>query len=368
MRKIKPGTIIESPVSNYRYRVADLLGEGGFGCAYRVHRLDPKERLIEELCLKVTLDPEGWHREAYFGELLKSCCRAIHMYEAFPLFPLKKRQGVRYCLVFELAARGTIRDYLYSTCKAWSAKRATQEIVALLKLLDGLHGTGALHRDITPMNVFVCTNRQLKLGDFGIARHVLAGKQKTAWTFNPGFVSPKMAQGDHRYWLAADDVYQMGQLLAMLLRGNPNNLITERDVKDLPCDAELKGIDLKGIIAKAIGPRKSRYENAFEMLRALKGDHDSGGPRVDSLEGKTVVFTGPLALRRFDAKVLVRQAGGSVADDVTERVDVLVQGGRSPLYPHGIKGKKLCKAEELIHQGHPISILNEREFLGLVGV
>lgn len=361
MRKIKAGTIIDSPVNGSRYRVAELLGEGGFGCAYRLHRLDAKERPIGELCLKVTLDPEGWHREAYFGELLKPCDRAIRMYESFPMFPPNKRQDIRYCLVFELAEYGTILDYLDSTRKPWSSKRATEEVVALLKLLDRLHGTGALHRDITPMNVFVCRNRLLKLGDFGIARHVLAGEQATASAFNGWFVSAKMAQGRQRYWLASDDVYQMGQLLAMLLRGDPHNLIEEQHVKQLACDDELRGI-----IAKAIGPRKSRYENASEMLRALKGDHDSAGSCVDSLVGKTVVFTGPLPLRRFDAEVLVRQAGGSVADDVTERVDVLVQGGRSPHYSNGHKGEKLCKAEKLIRQGHLISILNEREFLALV--
>jgi NAD-dependent DNA ligase len=170
-----------------------------------------------------------------------------------------------------------------------------------------------------------------------------------------------MAQGSQRYWLASDDVYQMGQLLAMLLRGDPDELITEKDVSHLSCE-----VGLKEIIAKAIGPRKSRFENACEMLRALKGDVGSTAPCVENLVGKTVVFTGPLTLPRFDAEVLVRQAGGSVADDVSERVDVLVQGGRSPHYHNGHKGEKLCKAEKLIRRGHPITILNEREFLALV--
>ena len=226
-----------------------------------------------------------------------------------------------------------------------------------------MHGTGALHRDITPMNVFVCRNGRLKLGDFGIARHVLAGNHATASVFNPWFVSAKMAQGAQRYWLASDDVYQMGQLFAMLLRGDPDELIAEQDVQHLPCDDELKGI-----IAKAIGPRKSRYGDAGEMLRAFKGDHELAGPCLDNLVGKMVVFTGPLSLTRFDAEVLVRQVGGSVAHEVTERVDVLVQGGRSPLYSNGHKGVKLCKAEKLIRQGRPISILSETEFLRLLDI
>src|SRR5262245_38027774 len=141
MRRIKAGATIDSPVTRSRYRVAELLGQGGFGCAYRIQRLDAKERPVEELCLKVTLDSESWHREAYFGELLKPCNRAIHMYESFPWFPPKKGQDIRYCLVFELAER-TIWDYLEWTRKPWSQKQATQEIMALLKLLDLLHGTG----------------------------------------------------------------------------------------------------------------------------------------------------------------------------------------------------------------------------------
>src|SRR5262249_60685041 len=97
-----------------------------------------------------------------------------------------------------------------------------------------------------------------------------------------------------------------------------------------------------------------------------KGDHGSGGPCLDSLEGKPAVFTGPRSLPRFDAEVLVRQAGGAVAGDVSKRVDVLVQGGRSPHYSNGHKGEKLCKAEKLVRQGHPISILSETEFLRLL--
>jgi serine/threonine protein kinase len=364
MRNIKSGTLIDSPVTRQRFRVAEVLGQGGFGCAYRVHRLGPKKKSLEELCLKVTPDAESWHREAYFGEMLKPCDRAIRMFEAFPLFPSRRGQEVLYCLIFELAEGGTIRDHLEASRKPWPAKRATSEIMALLKLLDQLHGTGALHRDITPMNVFVCEKRRLKLGDFGIARHVLAGMQAAATVFNPCFVSPTMADGAQRYWLASDDVFQMGQLLAMLLRGEPDSLIDEDGVQELECDDEVKEV-----ISKAIGPRKSRYETACEMLRALEGERDVCGPQVTSLEGKTVVFTGPLSsLHRFDAEVLVRQAGGSVASAVSRKVDVVVQGARSPLYAKGHKGSKLLKAEKLLREGHPISILDEKQFLRLVDV
>src|SRR5262249_47476504 len=157
--------------------------------------------------------------------------------------------------------------------------------------LDQLHGAGALHRDITPMNVFVCDDQKLKLGDFGLAQHALAGKMVTATAFTPYFVSKRMAEGERRYWLPSNDVFQMGQLLAMLLRGDADSLISVKDVGKLPCND-----DLQGIVAKAICARRKRFATALEMLRALQGfDYDY--PQIEpleSLDGKVVAFISPL--------------------------------------------------------------------------
>jgi serine/threonine protein kinase len=360
MRKLKTGTVVESPATGKRYLIANRLGEGGYGCTYRVQRLDSWDRRIQNYCLKTTSDPESWHREAYFGELLNRCDRAIRVYDSFPLFPPSRRYGVLYCLVVEYAEHGTIRDHLASTERGWSPFRARREIVALLKLLDQLHGAGALHRDITPMNVFVCKNKKLKLGDFGLARHALAGKMLAASAFTPFFVSKRMADGERRYWLPSDDVFQMGQLLAMLLRGDADSLISVKDVSKLPCQD-----DLHAIVAKAICARRNRYATALDMLRALQG-HDYTEPKpLESLEGKTVVFTGLLSLRRFDVEVLARQAGASISDQVTSRTNVIIQGRRSHDYIMRHKGSKLLAAEKLIRQGVPISIISEPEFLKL---
>ena len=64
MTRLKSGIIVTSPVSGHRYRIAEILGEGGFGCAYRAHRLDARDRRIEAFCLKTTSDSASWHRES----------------------------------------------------------------------------------------------------------------------------------------------------------------------------------------------------------------------------------------------------------------------------------------------------------------
>jgi eukaryotic-like serine/threonine-protein kinase len=361
MRRLKSGTVVESPITGNRFLIANRLGEGGYGCTYRAQRLDSWDRRIKNYCLKTTTDPESWHREAYFGELLNHCERAIRLHDSFPLFPATRRYRLMYCLVFEYAEHGTIRDHLASTNGGWSPARARREIIALLKLLDQLHGAGALHRDITPMNVFVCKNYKLKLGDFGLARTVLAGKMLAASAFTPFFVSRRMAEGERRHWLPSDDVFQMGQLLAMLLRGDADSLINVKDASKLPSND-----GLNAIVAKAICARRNRFATALDMLRALQG-HDYSEPKpLESLEGKTVAFSGLLSIRRFDAEVLVRQAGASISEQVTSRVNVIIQGRRSHDYVMRHKGSKLLAAEKLIRQGVPISIISEPEFFNLV--
>ena len=358
MAHYKPGHIVTSPVSGRRYKVDKVLGQGGFGCAYLSWELNSRNKPIEEVCLKTTPDQASWHRESYFGELLQRSNRAIQTLDSFPIPPKSGKGNMLFGLVLELADQGTVSDYLAKHKQPWPAKRAVKEICALLKVLDQLHGASATHRDLTPMNVFVCGKGILKLGDFGIARHQLAGKPVTVDAFNPWFVTKGFLEDEHKYWLAVDDVFQMGQLLAMLLRGDAENTVSAADVKLIDCEPRLKSI-----LQQAIGPRKKRFADAFEMLQALQSD--GTGPEASplkSLSGKTVVFTGPLTFERFDAEVLVLQAGGHVARSVTKKVDVVVQGGRSKLYKNGHKGSKLQQAEDLMRQGQTMHIIGEAEF------
>ena len=61
---------------------------------------------------------------------------------------------------------------------------ARREIAGILDVLGKLHRGQLLHRDLTPLNVFVCDGRRLKLGDFGIVRQQSDRRGITARTLN----------------------------------------------------------------------------------------------------------------------------------------------------------------------------------------
>lgn len=359
---LKPHRLITSPGTGTRYKIGTVLGEGGFGRTYRAVELDPRGQPVQEVCLKTTFDQASWHRESYFGELFRHSRRVIQLLDSFPLPQTTGGQNqILYCLVLELATGGNIADYLERAGTPWSEARAKREIIALLRTLDQLHAGGATHRDLTPMNVFVCGRGVLKLGDFGIARHQVAGKLIAIDAFNPQFVSRGFVAQEHRRWLAADDVFQMGQLLAMLLRGNASERIDVGMVKQLGCSQAVEGV-----IKRAIGPRGKRFVDAYEMLQSLEGHTEPPASEIRSLRGKTVAFSGSLSIRRFDAEIMVLQAGGTVTQNITRKLDVLVQGGRTPQQKNDRLNAKLRQAKRLIEQGQQIHVIGEREFRQLV--
>ena len=53
----------------------------------------------------------------------------------------------------------------------------------------------------------------------------------------------EIAWGKVRKWQQRDDIYQVGQLIAMLLRGDVNSPMRSKDVRALPCSDHLKEVD-----------------------------------------------------------------------------------------------------------------------------
>src|SRR5215208_3283171 len=104
MALLRKGRIVDSLFSKRRFEVTGTLGVGGFGEVYRAAEIDDDGNHVGEFCLKVTKDQSAWHREAYFGELLRGNRRVIQLFDSFPLpSATGGRKGFCYFLVFELA-------------------------------------------------------------------------------------------------------------------------------------------------------------------------------------------------------------------------------------------------------------------------
>src|SRR5688572_18642423 len=305
-----------SSESGRSYRGDRLIGKGGFGEVY-LATPSPRDGLPEHVCIKISDRLSAWLREAYFAELLGRESRALRVYDRFAEVDGSQ---MRYCLAMEYAEHGDLGAWL-ARKGAQSERFVRREIAAILRALDALHKGQALHRDLTPFNVFVCEDEQLKLGDFGIATHQLSGRGVTADAFNVFNAPTEIAWGKIRRWQQRDDIYQVGLIAAMLLRGDITSPMRSKDVRKLPCSDHLKEV-----IHRCLGARGKRYEAAGELIAALR--RPPATPRlgrVGSLAGKRVSFTGFLSRPREDAIAAARKSGAIVQSKPTRKTDVLVR-------------------------------------------
>lgn len=361
---LKPGQVIDSPETGLRYRAERLIGEGGFGQVYLAIRLGESSSVPETLCVKVSPRIDGWLREAYFGRLLDGHPRAIRLYDVFPLVSGSPREPeILYCLALEYACHGDLSSYLRTSGRKWPETTARREIAGILQVLGKLHRGQLLHRDLTPMNVFVCEQRRLKLGDFGIVRQQSDGRGITARTMNALTAPSEFLAAAAPKWQARDDVYQVGQLIAMLVKGDARSRIGTPDVRRLACSDHLKEI-----IHRCIGERRKRYESADELIEALQTPPPSLRAGVlRSLRGVHLAFTGILSKPRRDAARAARRAGAIVHSGPSALTTVIVRGRPNPQQAAGPDGGlKLMEIKRLREKGHRITLLNEAQFWRLV--
>jgi eukaryotic-like serine/threonine-protein kinase len=349
---------VYSPESGRTYRLDRLIGKGAFGEVY-LSTIPSTHSVPSQVCVKISDRIGGWLREAYFAELLIHEARALHIYDRFVTVDGGQ---MRYCLAMEYAEQGDLGTWL-GQHGAQSERFVRREIAAILGTLDALHRGQALHRDLTPFNVFVCAGNKLKLGDFGIATHQLSRRGVTADAFNLFHVPNEIAWRKVRRWQKRDDIYQIGLLAAMLLRGDISSPMRSKDVRQLPC-----GDDLKEVIHRCLGSRGQRYQAAGELIAALR--QRPRAPqlgRVKSLRGKRISFTGFLDRPRADAVKAVKRAGATVQSKPGKTTDVLVCGRPNKLQIAGKRGgSKLIEVRRLAAQGHKVTVIGEQQFWRLV--
>ena len=160
-------------------------------------------------------------------------------------------------------------------------------------------------------------------------------------------------------WQARDDVYQVGQLLGMLVRGDASRRIRTSDVRGLHCSDHLKEI-----VHRCIGERRKRYESADEMIDALRTrPAPLRAGVIRSLKGVHVTFTGIFEKTRKQVALAAHRAGAVVHSGPSAKTTVIVRGRPNALQAAGRDGGlKLMEIKRLREKGQRITVLSEPQF------
>lgn len=203
-----------------RYEILESIGEGGMATVYRA--LD--RRLNREVALKVLHAHLARNNEfkQRFAQEASIAARLEHpnivkIYD----FGVENADECVF-IVFELV-RGKNLHHLSEEYKAINGAPFPPVVGAMIvaEVLRGLqvaHKQSCVHRDVKPDNVLVTSEGEVKLTDFGIAKHhatniTVAGK----FLGSPSYSSPEQVQGqpvDGR-----SDLYAAGIILYELLTG-----------------------------------------------------------------------------------------------------------------------------------------------------
>lgn len=278
-----PGSILSE-----NYIIGGVIGIGGFGVTYLAYnksadsKVAVKEYFPRNIAHRasdgitvsiVSADDsatfeagmEKLYNEAEIVSGFKDNPNIVTIYDFF-------RANNTVYLTMEFLRGKTLKEYIrdYGVLDPLKTVYVAQ---CVLNALSAMHGANVLHRDISPDNIILCGNGDVKLIDFGAARQIVAERtQNFSAIVKFGFAPPEQyrKKDEQGPW---SDIYSLGATLYYALTGDiPSDPMSRFDNDDTFNENNF-GIDegLWSVITKATKLNScERYKNSEEMNDALK--------------------------------------------------------------------------------------------------
>jgi fibronectin type 3 domain-containing protein len=270
-----------------RYEIRRLIGMGGMGAVYSAF----DSHLDEEIAIKVltpSLLKNEQARERFMTEARTSARLShpniVNVHDV-------QREGELFFITMELLRGKSLRQEIESKSKAGETF-GIDEVKAVARAvgeaLTFAHGT-TIHRDVKPENIWIGSDGNIKLMDFGIAR-VLSASRLTHTAMVMGtayYMAPEQLHGSREVNARADQ-YALAVVLYEMLTGR------------IPA----------GRVKSAHTLRPDVPENFSAAIdKALESDPDD---RFESIPAFLAQLGGAASMPRRRKKVLYASAGAAV--------------------------------------------------------
>ena len=214
----RPGTIIG------RYKLLELIGEGGFGSVFMAEQEHPVRRRVALKVIKLGMDTKDV--VARFEAERQALALMDHPNIAHVLDAGSTATG-RPFFVMELVRGSPITEFCDR--RKMSTPQRVELLAQVCRAVQHAHSKGVIHRDLKPSNVLVTTADDKpvpKVIDFGIAKATQTRlTDRTLFTAfrqlvgTPQYMSPEQADSDGVDVDTRTDVYSLGVLTYEVLVG-----------------------------------------------------------------------------------------------------------------------------------------------------
>ncbi|NYD47546.1 hypothetical protein BJY14_003529 [Actinomadura luteofluorescens] len=200
---------------NRRYRLVEVLGQGGMGQVWSALDLELERRVAIKL---VPVDVPSDAAPELLARLRREARTAGRLQHPgiTAVYDLGRHDGAPY-VVMELLDGRSFRDLLDASPGGLPVDRVVDLAIEVADALAYAHAQGLVHRDIKPGNLMALAGGGVKICDFGIARL----PETTAITVRgvsgtPEYMAPEQSPGAID---ARADMYALGRTLFVLLTG-----------------------------------------------------------------------------------------------------------------------------------------------------
>ena len=309
---LAPGTILRN-----KYLIGRVLGIGGFGITYIGYDCIVKRKVAIKEFFPGSLATRNQGIQkvtVYSGEAGKQFAAGLESFllearqlaefssvpEIVNIYDYIRENDTGY-IVMEFLEGQTVAEMI-SGGRKLSYGEAEYIILRVLSCLSIIHTAGIIHRDISPDNLFITKDLQVKILDFGAARYAAAEASRSlSVILKPGYAPEEQyrSRGEQGTWT---DIYAVGATFYRMLTGTkpPEALERLMDDKLQPPSqfcAELTLAKEKVLLASLAVKKENRIQTAEEFRTRLlmAGQRESfqdspapSSPPQETGEDKTV--------------------------------------------------------------------------------